>query len=93
MHNETIHFLEAVALDPPVMVTPEQARQVMEVYMAADLSAARNDVESLPLNSRDLGRRLRMREDAVAGTFWGVGLGGSDRQPRISWGVSPPTVK
>jgi hypothetical protein len=24
---------------------------------------------------RGLGRRLRMREDAVSGTFWGVGLG------------------
>jgi predicted dehydrogenase len=54
MHNETIHFLEAVALDRPVMVTPEQARQVMEVYMAADLSAERNAVVSLPLNSGDL---------------------------------------
>ena len=49
MAPETIHFLEAVALDRPVMVTPEHARMVMEVYMAADLSAERNEVISLPL--------------------------------------------
>jgi predicted dehydrogenase len=54
MHNETIHFLEAVVLDKPVMVTPEQARQVMEVYMAADLSAERNEAVPLPLNANDL---------------------------------------
>lgn len=53
MHAETIHFIEAVALDRPVMVTPEQARKVMEVYMAADLSAARNEPVSLPMNARD----------------------------------------
>jgi scyllo-inositol 2-dehydrogenase (NAD+) len=49
MHNETIHFLEAVAYDRPVMATAEQARQVMEVYMAADLSAESNLPVSLPL--------------------------------------------
>lgn len=54
MHNETVHFLEAVALDKPVLVTPEQARKVMEVYMAADLSAARDEPISLPMNSRDI---------------------------------------
>ena len=54
MHNETIHFLEAVAYDRPVMVTPEQARKVMEVYMAADLSAERNQPVPLPMNARDL---------------------------------------
>jgi len=32
-----------------VLVTPEQARQVMEVYIAADLSAERNEPVSLPL--------------------------------------------
>ena len=48
MHNETIHFLEAVAYDRPVMATPEQARQVMEVYMAADLSAETNQPVTLP---------------------------------------------
>ncbi len=54
MHDETVHFLEAVALDRPVLVTPEQARKVMEVYMAADLSAARNESVPLPMNSRDI---------------------------------------
>jgi len=49
MANETFHFLEAVAFDRPVMVTPEQARQVMEVYLAADLSAERNKPVDLPL--------------------------------------------
>lgn len=53
MHDETVHFLEAVALDRPVLVTPEQARRVMEVYMAADLSAARNEPIPLPMNSQD----------------------------------------
>jgi predicted dehydrogenase len=49
MAAETIHFLEAVAFDRPVMVTPEHARMVMEVYIAADLSAERNEPVSLPL--------------------------------------------
>jgi len=49
MAAETIHFLEAVALDRPVLVTPEHARMVMEVYIAADLSAERNEPVSLPL--------------------------------------------
>jgi hypothetical protein len=31
------------------MVKPEEARQVMEVYIAADLSAERNEPVSLPL--------------------------------------------
>ncbi len=50
MAGETIHFLEAVSLDRPVLVTPRQARQVMEVYMAADLSAERNEPVTLPQN-------------------------------------------
>ena len=49
MAAETIHFLEAVALDRPVLVTPEQARAVMEVYMAADRSAETNMPVPLPL--------------------------------------------
>ncbi|TDC96563.1 Gfo/Idh/MocA family oxidoreductase [Actinomadura sp. 7K507] len=39
MAAETIHFLEAVALDRPVLATARQARTVMEVYLAADASA------------------------------------------------------
>jgi scyllo-inositol 2-dehydrogenase (NAD+) len=50
MASETVHFIEAVACDRPVLVTPEQARRVMEVYMAADLSAERNEPVTLPLN-------------------------------------------
>jgi predicted dehydrogenase len=49
MQRETIHFLEAVACDRPVLVTGEEARQVMEVYIAADISAERNEPVSLPL--------------------------------------------
>jgi scyllo-inositol 2-dehydrogenase (NAD+) len=49
MAAETLHFLEAVAYDRPVLVTPEHARMVMEVYLAADLSAERNQPVDLPL--------------------------------------------
>ena len=49
MAAETVHFLEAVALDRPVMVTPEHARMVMEVYMAADASAESNQPVALPM--------------------------------------------
>ena len=49
MEAETIHFIEAVALDRPLLVSPEQARQVMEVTLAADLSADRNAPVPLPL--------------------------------------------
>ncbi|MHA6622156.1 Gfo/Idh/MocA family protein [Pseudonocardia sp. DLS-67] len=49
MERETTHFLEAVAHDRPVLVDPRLARQTMEVYLAADLSAERNEVVELPL--------------------------------------------
>jgi predicted dehydrogenase len=49
MAPETVHFLEAVVHDREVMVKPEHARMVMEVYIAADLSAERNEPVSLPL--------------------------------------------
>ena len=49
MAAETVHFLEAVAYDRPVLVTPEHARMIMEIYIAADLSAERNEAVSLPL--------------------------------------------
>jgi len=48
MAPETVHFLEAVAFDRPVLVTPEHARLVMEVYMAADVSAEKNEPVVLP---------------------------------------------
>ena len=50
MAPETVHFLEAVAFDRPVLVTPEHARMVMEVYMAADVSAEKNEPVALPLS-------------------------------------------
>ena len=49
MERETTHFLEAIACDRPVLVTAEQARQVMEVYIAADISAERDEPVKLPL--------------------------------------------
>jgi predicted dehydrogenase len=52
MASETVHFIEAVALDRPVLVTPEQARCVMELYIAADLSAELNEPVTLPLENK-----------------------------------------
>ena len=49
MQDETRAFVEAVALDQPVLVTPEQALRVMEVTLAADLSAERGEPLDLPL--------------------------------------------
>jgi myo-inositol 2-dehydrogenase/D-chiro-inositol 1-dehydrogenase len=54
MGPETIHFLEACILDKPVMVTPESARRVMETYLAADLSAERNEPIDLPLSNETM---------------------------------------
>jgi scyllo-inositol 2-dehydrogenase (NAD+) len=51
MAAETLHFLEACAYDRPVLVTPEHARMVMELYMAADHSAERNLPVDLPLRA------------------------------------------
>jgi predicted dehydrogenase len=42
MEAETLHFLECVATGRQPLVTGEQARTVMQVYQAADLSAAEN---------------------------------------------------
>ncbi len=39
MEAETIHFLECVAYGRQPLVTPEHARMVMQVYLAADQSA------------------------------------------------------
>ena len=49
MAEETRHFINAVISDNAVMVTPESARVVMEIYTAADLSAERNEAVALPL--------------------------------------------
>lgn len=50
MAPETDHFIDACARNKPVLVTADQARQVMEVYIAADLSAERGEPVHLPLN-------------------------------------------
>ena len=52
MHNETIHFLEAIALNKPVLVKPEEARLVMDLYIAADISAETGEPVTLPRNDR-----------------------------------------
>ena len=54
MGPETIHFLESCLLDRPPMVAPEHARMVMETYLAADLSAARNEPIDLPLTNETM---------------------------------------
>ena len=54
MDAETVYFLESVSYDRPVLVTAEQARRVMELYIAADLSAERNDTVALPLEQEVL---------------------------------------
>jgi predicted dehydrogenase len=51
MEAETRAFIDAVALDQPVLVTPDQARQVMEVTLAADLSATTGQPVDLPLRA------------------------------------------
>jgi predicted dehydrogenase len=61
MGPETIHFLEAVLLDRPVMVTPEHARMVMEAYSAADVSADKNEPVSLPLSNETLSRLVDLK--------------------------------
>lgn len=58
MERETTHFVEAVLFDRPVMVEPRAARLVMEVYLAADLSAERNQVVDLPLDREEVDRML-----------------------------------
>jgi predicted dehydrogenase len=58
MAAETVHFLEAVALDRPVLVTPEHARMVMEVYIAADMSAETHQPVPLPLPDTRKVRRI-----------------------------------
>jgi predicted dehydrogenase len=54
MGPETIHFLESCIMDRPPMVSPESARTVMECYLAADLSAERNQPVDIPLTNETL---------------------------------------
>jgi predicted dehydrogenase len=54
MGPETLHFLESVMLDRQPMVSPENARRVMESYLAADLSAECGEPIDLPMNNQAL---------------------------------------
>ncbi|MEK9661924.1 MAG: Gfo/Idh/MocA family oxidoreductase [Alphaproteobacteria bacterium] len=47
MVDETRHFIEACAMDTPVLVTAREARLVMDVTMAADRSAETGEAVSL----------------------------------------------
>jgi len=49
MEAETKQFIEAVAWNRPVIVTARQARHVMEITLAAELSAQRLQPVELPL--------------------------------------------
>ena len=51
MATETNYFIDCVARGKPVMVKAAEARLVMEVYVAADLSAERNEPIALPRNN------------------------------------------
>jgi scyllo-inositol 2-dehydrogenase (NAD+) len=50
MANETVQFIDAVARNKPVLVKPEEARLIMDIYMAADLSVERGEPVTLPRN-------------------------------------------
>ncbi len=50
MATETLHFIDACARDRPVIVKPEEARLVMDVCFAADLSDERGEPVLLPRN-------------------------------------------
>lgn len=58
MAEETRYFIDCVILDRPVMVTPESARLVMEVYTAADLSAERNEAVGLPMSAASIAEAI-----------------------------------
>jgi myo-inositol 2-dehydrogenase/D-chiro-inositol 1-dehydrogenase len=62
MGPETIHFLECVLRDRPVMVSPEHARMVMQAYTAADLSAERNEPVDLPLSNEAIAAIADMKK-------------------------------
>ncbi len=50
MATETNYFIDCCTRGKPVMVKIGEARQVMEVYIAADISAERNEPVTLPRN-------------------------------------------
>jgi predicted dehydrogenase len=62
MGPETLHFLECVLKDEPVMVAPEHARMVMECYRAADLSAEIGEPVDLPLSNHAIAQLADLME-------------------------------
>ena len=48
--EETNNFIDAILFNKPVIVKPREARVVMELYQAADLSAERGEPINLPIN-------------------------------------------
>jgi predicted dehydrogenase len=58
MEAETIHFLECIALDREPLVTAEQAKMVMRVYQAADLSAETGNPVELAAEEIPSGERV-----------------------------------
>lgn len=66
MGPETIHFLEAVLLDRPVMVDPNHARMVMETYSAADVSAEIGEPVGLPMSNMSLSQLADIKAKARA---------------------------
>jgi predicted dehydrogenase len=58
MERETLHFIDAVARDREVLVQASQARNAMELYLAADLSWERNEPVSLPLVADEIDQAL-----------------------------------
>ncbi|HXF53321.1 MAG TPA: Gfo/Idh/MocA family oxidoreductase [Hyphomicrobiaceae bacterium] len=60
MGPETLHFLDCVVYDRQPLVTPESARQVMETYLAADLSAEIDAPVLLPLSNEHAARVAEM---------------------------------
>jgi scyllo-inositol 2-dehydrogenase (NAD+) len=52
MAKETDYFIDSITRGRPVLVKPKEARVVMDVYIAADISAERNEPVNLPRNAR-----------------------------------------
>ena len=50
MHEEINHFLSAIVFDHPVMISGEEAKLVMQVSQAADMSVKLGEPVSLPRN-------------------------------------------
>jgi predicted dehydrogenase len=67
MEAETIHFLECVAKGRQPLVTAEQARMVMQVYQAADISAEEGRPVDILADSRPADWQVDSSDRAAAG--------------------------